>query len=95
MIISSTVLNGIILTIIGILVSAPFIIWSYLLYRRRQRYLDISDSGKSEPTRPNRGLIDMLYGAHAHTCSQCGRGFRVNMFDKLAECPKCGNVENR
>jgi len=51
-------------------------------------------ASKSDSLRSGMGIIDGLIGAHAHTCSKCGRGFRVTAFDRLATCPKCGNVDN-
>jgi predicted RNA-binding Zn-ribbon protein involved in translation (DUF1610 family) len=39
-------------------------------------------------------ISDVLTNAHAHQCSKCGWGVKVNMFDSVAICPKCGNVDN-
>lgn len=36
-------------------------------------------------------MSDML--SNAHKCSNCGWGFRVSLLNRLATCPKCGNVD--
>ncbi len=28
-----------------------------------------------------------------HKCSQCDFGFKVNVFNQYATCPKCGNID--
>ena len=46
MIFPSTPHNGIIITVVGILVSAPFFIWGFVLYKKQQRKEEV----KLEPT---------------------------------------------
>ncbi len=56
MIMPSTPSNGILITIIGVLVSAPFFIWAYILYRRQQRY---ASSAKSLVLTPHSWAIGL------------------------------------
>ena len=37
---------------------------------------------------------EFLGWVHAHKCSKCGWGIKVDIFNKVATCPKCGNVDN-
>jgi len=94
MIISSTPQNGIRITLIGVFVSILFFIWAYILYRRQQRHPKKLDTPNSEAYRPFSGIMNGMLGVQSHKCSQCGWGFKVNVFDKVATCPKCGNVDN-
>ena len=53
-------------------------------------------SGKQSEDTPKKVRYlfrDMIYGVHAHNCSKCGWGIQVDVFDRVATCPKCGNVD--
>ena len=72
------------------------ITWHYLWLQFKgteNQKLTISNDRKSDSARPNIGIIDNIFGADAHKCTQCGWSFRVTALDKLAYCPKCGNVD--
>lgn len=77
--------GGVFLIILGVLI---------LVFKYIKLPPNILESPKSDSI-AHSGIIDNIFDAQAHKCSHCGWGFRVNAFDKLATCPKCGNVDNK
>lgn len=49
---------------------------------------------KSLQTQNQLSVGELLGWVHAHKCSKCGQGIKVNPFKKVVTCPKCGNVDN-
>ena len=64
MIIPSTLHNGILITIVGFVISAPFLIWAYVLYRRQIKSQEKSfPLEKIEETKSD-NLTEILTGMH-------------------------------
>ena len=82
--------------IVGVLVSLSLYIYGYIRYRKQKAEVKrdtLANRSKSDSARPGIGIIDNLFGAEAHKCTNCGWSFRITKLDKLAYCPKCESVD--
>ena len=90
--------------LLGLLISAGIgaivtgIIWAIESYKRKNKKTENKPSpieqSKSLQVQNQLSIGELLGYVHAHKCSKCGWGIKVGLFNRVAPCPNCGNVDN-
>jgi len=84
----SLLLGLLIFAVIGSITTG--IIWAIQSYQNKYK----KNENKSLQMQNPLSVGELLGLVDAHKCSKCGWGVKVDIFNKIATCPKCGNVDN-